>query len=57
MLARPAEMFARDREWEALTRFATDPAPSGARLGVVSGRIRQGKTFLLRALCQAIYQT
>ena len=31
---------------------ATDPA-AGARLGVVSGRRRQGKTFLLRALCQA----
>lgn len=52
MLAHPAEMFDRDQEWHALTEFATDPAV-GARLGVVSGRRRQGKTFLLRALCQA----
>ncbi|WP_407937051.1 AAA family ATPase [Kineosporia babensis] len=52
-MERPAEMFDRHREWEALTSFATDPSPSGARLGVVSGRRRQGKTFLLRALCQA----
>ncbi|MBF9067719.1 AAA family ATPase [Streptacidiphilus fuscans] len=45
-------MFDRHREWEALGRFATDQAP-GATLGVVTGRRRQGKTFLLRALCQA----
>jgi AAA+ ATPase superfamily predicted ATPase len=51
-LPRPPEMFDRQREWEALSRFATDTAP-GATLGVVSGRRRQGKTFLLRALCQA----
>jgi len=51
-LVRPAEMFDRDREWQALSAFATDDNP-GARLGVVSGRRRQGKTFLLRALCQA----
>lgn len=51
-LPRPAEMFDREREWQALCSFATDPAP-GATLGVVSGRRRQGKTFLLRALCQA----
>lgn len=52
LLDRPAEMFDRHREWEALSRFATDEAP-GATLGVVSGRRRQGKTFLLQALCQA----
>lgn len=51
-LPRPPEMFDRDREWAALSHFATDPA-AGATLGVVSGRRRQGKTFLLRALCQA----
>lgn len=45
-------MFDRDREWAALTSFAADASP-GATLGVVSGRRRQGKTFLLRALCQA----
>jgi len=52
VLARPAEMFDRRQEWDALSAFATDAA-AGARLGVVSGRRRQGKTFLLRALCQA----
>jgi AAA+ ATPase superfamily predicted ATPase len=45
-------MFDRDAEWAALTRFAAD-ARGGATLGVVSGRRRQGKTFLLDALCKA----
>lgn len=49
---KPVEMFDRDFEWEALTGFATNQA-LGASLGVVSGRRRQGKTYLLRALCQA----
>lgn len=52
MLERPGEMFDRDHEWSALAGFASDPRP-GATLGVVSGRRRQGKTFLLRALCRA----
>lgn len=52
MLRRPAEMFDRDREWGALCAFALDDS-LGASLGIVSGRRRQGKTFLLRALCQA----
>jgi len=52
MLVRPAEMFDRELEWSALGAFASDTRP-GATLGVVSGRRRQGKTFLLRALCQA----
>jgi AAA+ ATPase superfamily predicted ATPase len=45
-------MFDRDYEWAALTRFVTDEQP-GATLGVVSGRRRQGKTFLLEAVCEA----
>jgi AAA+ ATPase superfamily predicted ATPase len=45
-------MFDREVEWSALAAFATDTR-SGAALGVVSGRRRQGKTYLLRALCQA----
>lgn len=49
---KPAEMFDRDHEWSALSRFITDPQP-GATLGVVSGRRRQGKTFLLDAACRA----
>ncbi|MFC3998453.1 ATP-binding protein [Nocardiopsis sediminis] len=49
---KPAEMFGRDFEWGELTRFATLPGPR-ATLGVVSGRRRQGKTFLLDALTRA----
>lgn len=52
-LTKPQEMFDRTYEWSALGAFATDNSP-GATLGVVSGRRRQGKTFLLRALCQAM---
>ncbi|MGW0608647.1 AAA family ATPase [Streptomyces sp. NPDC002644] len=51
-MLKPADMFDRDYEWSALTRFITDEQP-GATLGVVSGRRRQGKTFLLEAACGA----
>ncbi len=50
-LDKPERIFNRDQEWAALTEFATDPAPE-LRLGVVSGRRRQGKTFLLQALAE-----
>jgi uncharacterized protein len=49
---KPDDMFDRDVEWLELASFASDDRP-GATLGVVSGRRRQGKTFLLRALCEA----
>jgi uncharacterized protein len=52
MFAKPPDMFDRDEEWAALSRFAADDRP-GATLGVVSGRRRQGKTFLLDALSKA----
>ncbi|MGW7290428.1 AAA family ATPase [Streptomyces sp. NPDC054847] len=52
MLLKPADMFDREYEWSALSRFITDEQP-GATLGVVSGRRRQGKTFLLDAACRA----
>ena len=42
-------MFDRFFEWSRLVTFATSDRP-GAELGVISGRRRQGKTFLLRAL-------
>jgi AAA+ ATPase superfamily predicted ATPase len=51
-LAKPTDMFDRHVEWMELTAFAADARP-GATLGIVSGRRRQGKTFLLRALCAA----
>ncbi len=45
-------MFDRDFEWGELTRFVglTGPGPA---LGIVSGRRRQGKTYLLDALTRA----
>ncbi|HWM06390.1 MAG TPA: hypothetical protein VNP92_28955 [Actinophytocola sp.] len=51
-ISRPADMFDRAWEWDALVRFCTDASP-GATLGVVSGRCRQGKSYLLEALCSA----
>jgi uncharacterized protein len=51
-IAKPARVFDRDLEWRGLAAFATDPTP-GATLGVVSGRRRQGKSYLLQALTEA----
>ncbi|MFF2331080.1 MULTISPECIES: ATP-binding protein [unclassified Streptomyces] len=51
-LAKPPDMFDRDWEWSELTAFAADPGPE-ATLGVVSGRRRQGKSFLLDSLARA----
>jgi len=50
-MQRPADMFDRQWEWEALTHFVGDQR-RGASLGVVSGRRRQGKSFLLQCLCE-----
>ncbi|MCP2290452.1 AAA family ATPase [Nocardia amikacinitolerans] len=50
---KPERVFDRDREWEGLLRFATSPS-SDVRLGIVSGRRRQGKTFLLDALSEVV---
>lgn len=52
MLVKPSDMFDRDREWSALTAFVNSDQ-ANATLGVVSGRRRQGKTFLLESLCEA----
>jgi AAA+ ATPase superfamily predicted ATPase len=48
---RPGDMFDREEEWDALVRFATSPS-AHALLGIVSGRRRQGKSYLLQALCE-----
>lgn len=53
MAHKPDHVFGRDEEWEALTSFATGSQPEVA-LGVVSGRRRQGKTFLLKSLTEAL---
>lgn len=48
-MTKPVHIFDREREWRALESFATDPG-EGPRIGIVYGRRRQGKSFLLRAL-------
>lgn len=52
-VSKPDAVFDRDREWAGLVRFAASPSPD-VRLGIVSGRRRQGKTFLLDALVDAV---
>lgn len=53
MLAKPIHVFGREREWAALARFAESTADE-MLMGVVSGRRRQGKTFLLQSLADAV---
>ncbi|HEY3646415.1 MAG TPA: ATP-binding protein [Streptosporangiaceae bacterium] len=50
---KPDHLFDRDAEWNGLVSFAADAHP-GATLGVVSGRRRQGKSYLLQALATAL---
>ena len=47
--AKPEHVFNRAAEWTGLASFAASSAPR-AMLGVISGRRRMGKTYLLRAL-------
>jgi AAA+ ATPase superfamily predicted ATPase len=51
-LPKPSDMFARDWEWSELTAFAADGGRE-ATMAVVSGRRRQGKSFLLDSLARA----
>jgi uncharacterized protein len=51
-MRKPASVFDREWEWDALARFVADPTP-GPTLGIVSGRRRQGKSLLLQELCAA----
>ena len=48
---KPSRVFDRGSEWDALTAFVGRPLPHAA-LGVLSGRRRMGKTYLLRALVE-----
>jgi uncharacterized protein len=45
---KPERIFNRVAEWDGLVRFAAS-ASNDVRLGIVSGRRRQGKTYLLNA--------
>jgi hypothetical protein len=49
---RPSDLFDRVQEWADLTTFVAADTP-GLRLGIVSGRRRQGKSYLLRRLVSA----
>jgi uncharacterized protein len=50
-MRKPSRIFARDVEWRRLAAFAS--ADHGRpQFGVVSGRRRQGKTYLLQALAE-----
>ncbi|MEU0569618.1 ATP-binding protein [Nonomuraea sp. NPDC005983] len=53
MVVKPAYISHRTQEWASLTEFATGTQPEVA-FGVVSGRRRQGKTYLLRALAEEL---
>jgi uncharacterized protein len=48
-ISKPEGTFDRDWEWDSLASFARGTMVP--RLGIVSGRRRQGKSFLLRRLC------
>jgi uncharacterized protein len=50
---RPVDLYDRTREWDDLVAFAAVTAP-GLRVAVVSGRRRQGKSFLLRRLVDSV---
>jgi hypothetical protein len=52
-LPKPSAIFDREHEWDDLCRFVTEGSP-GLRLGVVRGRRRHGKSFLLEHLCRAV---
>ncbi len=52
MTSKPHRVFDRDKEWRALSEFCVLPEP-GAKLGLVYGRRRQGKTFLLASLLES----
>ncbi len=52
MLEKPSHVFDREAEWRALAQFV-DRVGQRPQFGVVSGRRRQGKTYLLESLAAA----
>ena len=53
MPVKPSSLYDREIEWEDLSRFASLQQPS-LRLGIVYGRRRFGKSYLLRRLVEAM---
>ncbi len=51
--SKPERVFDRVREWDGLVGFATSENRD-VRLGIVSGRRRQGKTYLLDAVAEQV---
>lgn len=51
-IPKPDRIFDRDTDWGGLVSYVSNRQPEPT-LGIVSGRRRQGKTFLLTALAQA----
>jgi hypothetical protein len=51
-VTKPQKLLDRVHEWRLLNQFLGDPAPE-LRLAIVSGRRRNGKSFLLEALTEA----
>jgi uncharacterized protein len=49
---KPERLLSREREWALLCDFLDDPARA-MRIGIVSGRRRHGKSFLLHALAES----
>jgi uncharacterized protein len=52
VIERPDDIFDREKPWAALSAFATSQH-QGARFGIVYGRRRQGKSWLLERLARA----
>lgn len=50
-MPKPTVLFDREVEWSELGSFVRDPS-AGARLGIMYGRRRQGKTLLLELLAE-----
>jgi uncharacterized protein len=58
VIIKPDRIFDRDFERRELVGFTARPAAGRASLGIISGRRRQGKTYLLQALaevCAGLY--
>jgi hypothetical protein len=51
-LERPGDLFDREQEWSDLAELVTQDNP-GMRIGIVSGRRRHGKSYVLRRIVAA----